>query len=64
MSQKEQFRLGITQKINHLRTNLTMIENGLKTVGTKENTNLWLGYMRKEVFELQTLSDKYHDATN
>ncbi len=64
MTNKTKIENRIKQLANVVRTDLKMFENGLTTVGTKTNSDYWLNFMRKEIYELQTLSDQYHEANN
>lgn len=64
MSDKTKLENRIKQLGNVIRTDLKMFENGLTTVGTKQNSDYWLNFMRKEIYELQTLSDQYHASNN
>ena len=64
MTEKSKIEQKIIQKISHITTDMSMLKNGLKTVGTAENSNLWLSNIRKETAYLQTLTNQYHECNN
>lgn len=64
MSDKLKIKAKAMQKISQLKTDLSMMENGLRVVDTKQNSILWLSHIRQDLGSLQTLINEYYEANN
>lgn len=64
MSEKQRIKSKVFQKVNELKTDLQMLENGLRVVDTSKNSTLWMSHIRTDLGNLQTLLNEYHENDN
>lgn len=64
MSEKMKIKAKVMQKISQLKTDLSMMENGLRVIDSRYNTNLWLQHIRYDLGNLQTLINEYYESDN
>lgn len=64
MSERDKMKFKAIQKINELILDLKMMQNGLRVVDSKFNSNLWLCHIRTDTANLQTLINELYEKDN